>query len=479
MISKFLSFLQKNKTRKFRVIPKSEHQIDSRLVDDGAFEVVDKLEGAGYCAFIVGGAVRDLILNTAPKDFDVATDATPEEVKRLFRRAYIIGRRFRIVHVHIGSMVIEVTTFRGAKTKGVEHLDEHGRILSDNTFGSQIEDAARRDFTINALYYNPADNKVWDAHNGLQDIRKKKLVVIGEVEERFREDPVRILRILRFQAKLGFTIDSSTQKAITKLKHLLDIVPSARLGDEFGKYLLNGYAGEGVAILKKWHLLERFIVAPPSKEFLQRAEQMTELVLESADQRYQDEKKLSQAFMMSAILWQNVVEEYNLIVSDLSNQNIAFYDAMAVVIERQIKKVFLTRVSCNEMRDIWSLQQKLLYPRPRNIVGLMANRRLTTAIDFLEIRGLISAKVKHPNLPKLVAEKKLTPLPQSSSFVNETIEECKYWALWWREYINAKVETREKMLDEWDKLLRQLPKDPSNKARKKRKPKIKAMVETG
>ena len=224
-----------------KVYEKSAHGIALNDVSPNAMRVTQTLQDAGFKAFIVGGAVRDLLLGFCPKDFDVATNATPEEVKRLFRRAFIIGRRFQIVHVMFGQDLIEVTTFRGASTDEAPK-DAHGRVLRDNTFGEQHEDAERRDFTVNAMYYDPAREQVLDYHGGMKDIRSKTLRIIGVPEARYREDPVRMLRVVRFAAKLGFAIAAPTRSPIKVMAPLINNVPAARVFDEMLKLLMSGHA---------------------------------------------------------------------------------------------------------------------------------------------------------------------------------------------------------------------------------------------
>ena len=210
-------------------------------ISRGAQDVTRKLQQAGFKAFVVGGAVRDLLLGIAPKDFDIATDATPEQVKPLFRRAFIIGRRFRLVNVLAGPETIEVSTFRARQT-GDDASDEHGRLLSDNVFGSQAEDALRRDFTCNALYFDPVSEEVWDYVGGVPDVRARRMRLIGDPVTRYREDPVRMLRAARLAAKLGLTIEKKTAAPIPELAPLLQNVPPARLFDEMEKLLLSGHA---------------------------------------------------------------------------------------------------------------------------------------------------------------------------------------------------------------------------------------------
>lgn len=288
---------------------KEEHGIEPRLLSNNAVRVVRILQNEGYDAFIVGGAVRDLLLGLKPKDFDVATNATPEQVKRLFKRAFLIGRRFQIVHVMFGQDLIEVTTFRGASDKPAIK-DEAGRLLRDNNFGTQSEDAARRDFTINAMYYNPANQVLLDYHGGIRDLRSKTLRVIGNPEQRYREDPVRMLRIVRFAAKLGFSIDKTTGAPIAALAPLMNNVPSARLFDEMLKLLMSGHS---MSCLKELRarglhkgllpLLDVALEQPEAAHFI-------ELSLEKTDQRIRENKRISPGFLFATLLWTQVEEKW-------------------------------------------------------------------------------------------------------------------------------------------------------------------------
>ena len=223
------------------------HKIDRNLLSNGALKTTEGLQNAGFEAFIVGGAVRDLLLNRRPKDFDIATDATPEQVNRVFRRSRIIGRRFRLVHVMFGDETLEVSTFRGShlsenSDEANAQVNDSGRILRDNVFGSIEEDAIRRDFTANALYYNPATEEILDFHNGVADIKAGILRMIGDPATRYAEDPVRMLRAVRLSAKLGLTIDKVTEAPIAELADLLQDVPPSRLFDEMIKLFLSGHA---------------------------------------------------------------------------------------------------------------------------------------------------------------------------------------------------------------------------------------------
>ncbi len=318
-------------------VPKSEHGIDPALVDERAAKVVSTLAAAGFEAYIVGGAVRDLILGLRPKDFDVATNATPEEVKGLFRRAFIIGRRFRIVHVVFGrgrqdrglSEVIEVSTFRAFldasaaeqvegndKTSrtamaGKSHVvDASGRVLRDNVWGPQSEDAARRDFTINAMYYDPVREVVVDYHGGIKDAKKKLLRMIGDPATRYREDPVRIIRVVRFAAKLGFEIEPKTRAPIKEMAALLDNVPPSRTFDEMIKLLQTGHALASIVELRKQGLHRGvFPVLDVALDEAQRhdgREKFVQLALADTDARVANGRPVAPSFMLASMLWHDV-----------------------------------------------------------------------------------------------------------------------------------------------------------------------------
>jgi len=314
------------------------HQIDPTLVDDRGIRVVKTLQEAGYEAYIVGGAVRDLLVGRRPKDFDVATNATPEEVKGLFRRAFIIGRRFRIVHVIFGRgrdhEVIEVSTFRAyvdnQATEAVagnektsrdelaskQHaVDASGRVLRDNVWGPQIEDAARRDFTVNAMYYDPSTQIVVDYHGGLQDIRAGVLRMIGDPKTRYREDPVRILRVVRFAAKLGFEIEKGTRAPVKEMSSLLANVPASRMFDEMIKLLQTGHALASIEQLKAQGLDRG--VFPLLDAVLGQGGQTPEsrlafirLALQDTDRRVNEGKPVAPSFLLACMLWHDVQAEW-------------------------------------------------------------------------------------------------------------------------------------------------------------------------
>ena len=279
-----------------RIIPKEVHKISPDLVSWQAKRTCEALQKRGYRAYIVGGAVRDLLLGVTPKDFDVATDATPNEVKRCQRRALIIGKRFRLVHVIFGREIIECSTFRALEGAGVRK-DAAGRVVSDNVFGEMWEDAARRDFTINAMYYDPATEELYDYHHGFEDIAAKRVRMIGDPAARYREDPVRMLRAIRISAKLGFKMDPATERPIAKMGALLKNVPSARLSDELLKILTCGQAVESMKKLREAKLnqalmpiLDLILSEPDGEKFLM-------LALRRTDERLAVGKKISPAFL--------------------------------------------------------------------------------------------------------------------------------------------------------------------------------------
>ena len=290
--------------------PRSAHSLPREGVSPGAAKVCAVLRDAGFQAYVVGGAVRDLLLGFRPKDFDVATDARPEQIKPLFRRALVIGRRFRLVHVMLGQETVEVSTFRADSSEAAnEHsrVDEHGRVLRDNVFGSQEEDARRRDFTVNALYYDPATEEVVDYHGGMADLKKRTLRVIGDAETRFREDPVRMLRAVRLAAKLGLTIDSVTRAPIRKLAPLVERVPAARLFDEMLKLLLSGHASACLRQLRAEGLHKGLL--PLLDVILEQplGERFVTLALAQTDERVRADRPVSPAFLFAALLWHEVL----------------------------------------------------------------------------------------------------------------------------------------------------------------------------
>ncbi len=368
------------------ILQPDEHGIDPELISKNAIRVVQTLQHAGYDAFIVGGAVRDLILGEKPKDFDVATNATPEQVRRLFRRAFLIGRRFQIVHVRMGrDDLFEVTTFRGNASKRAE-MDESGRLLSDNHFGSQSEDAARRDFTINALYYNPTNQTLFDYHYGIQDLNSKTLRIIGNAEQRYREDPVRMLRVVRFAAKLGFTLDANTSAPINQLSPLLGNIPAARLFDETLKLLTSGHAMSCLKELRAYNLHGRLLPLLDDVFSHPQSTLFIETALNRTDQRISDGKTVSPGFLFATLLWPEVKAKWEEFKADGEYPIPALIDAAHYILNRQTEKLAIQRRIATDMKDIWLLQPRFERKSPKSIYRLLENAHFRAAYDFLLIR---------------------------------------------------------------------------------------------
>ena len=335
-----------------RILALEAHGIRREQIHPCALKTTRALKEAGYSAFVVGGAVRDLLLGREPKDFDVATNALPEQVRQVFRRSRLIGRRFQIVHVYCGPDTIEVTTFRAAspekEVEGDEDDDarvtaEDGMLLRDNVVGNQAEDAERRDFTVNALYYDPETEEVWEWHGGVEDAKKKVLRIIGDPAQRFREDPVRMLRAARFAAKLDFHIDPATRAPIAELASMLERIPSARLFDEMMKLLLSGHAERGVRQLRAEGLhhgslpmLDAILDDPQRQKFLHAA-------LHDTDERVRHGHSASPAFMLACLLWYDMQAAWQKKQNNGQSDQGALFDAMDAVLERQSRVLAFTR----------------------------------------------------------------------------------------------------------------------------------------
>lgn len=370
-----------------RVIPHQKHHINRTLLSSAAQKTIEGLQKAGFEAYIVGGAVRDLLLNRIPKDFDVATDATPEEVNRVFRRSCIIGRRFRLVHVLFGSETIEVSTFRGShlETNGDSKVTDTGRIIRDNVFGSITDDAVRRDFTANALYYNPTSQEVLDFHNGFADIQSGILRMIGKPETRYAEDPVRMLRVVRLSAKLGLKIDDATMAPIAKMADLLQDVPPSRLFDEMLKLFLSGHAIESVSALRKQHLhhgllpmLDVVLEQPMGERFVM-------LALQNTDDRILAGKSANPSFLFATLLWHEVLSAWETYKADTPPIP-ALHMAMSEVIATQAEKLAIHNRYTATMKEIWGLQPRFEQRAGKRPFGLLIHPRFRAAYDFLLLR---------------------------------------------------------------------------------------------
>ena len=466
-----------------RVYPQAEHGIDRRDISDAALRTCEGLQAAGYDAFVVGGAVRDLLLGRHPKDFDVATSATPDQVRGVFRRSRIIGRRFRIVHVMFGAETIEVTTFRGAapdaeaetsadvandvdesvadeavmvedaseetssrrrprearsnrrrdakvENTQTSHADEHGRLLRDNVFGSQEQDAIRRDFTMNALFYDPEREEVWDYAKGVADIQKKRVVMIGDPMDRYREDPVRMLRAARLAGKLGFTIDAATEKPIAELAPLLENVPSARLFDEMLKLLLSGHSLLCIDKLRSLGLHRKLLPVIDQLLHDESSRGFVTLALQRTDARIADDKGVSPAFLFAALFWFPMLALQRKIEAKGVRPLQAMHEAMDEILDEQRKTLAIPRRYDVMVKELWMAQPRFLQRSQVKAYRTLAHPRFRACYDFFELRAVAG------DAPQDIAD-------------------------WWEHFQVATDEEREIML---------LPDDePKKKRRRKRK----------
>ena len=418
------------------------HGIDNSLVDDRARDVVHVLKNAGFEAYIVGGAVRDLLVGLRPKDFDVATDATPEQVKHLFRRAFIIGRRFRIVHVVYGRgrehEVIEVTTFRAnldnaaaeqvkgnektskSELAGMKHaVDSSGRVLRDNVWGTMQEDAVRRDFTINAMYYDPETQIVVDYHGGYKDAKKHVIRMIGDATARYREDPVRIIRAVRFAAKLaplGFKLDSKTATPLVASQKLLADVPQSRLFDEMLKLLQTGHAKSSIATLKELGLSTG--IYPLLDVVVERADQtLVRVALEDTDRRVGEGKPVVASFLLACVLWADVRDGWAARLRQRQHSFPALQEAIDDVFNARIGDVSGRGKLAADMREIWMMQPRFEKRVGSTPFGMVDQPRFRASFDFMRLRAVAGE-------------------------VDESLAE------WWQEFSIATDEQREDMVAE-------------------------------
>ena len=388
---------------KATLLERDHHPISRKQISPNAVRVLYKLAEAGHHGFLVGGGVRDLLLGKNPKDFDIATDASPEQLKSLFRNARIIGRRFKIIHLRFGREIIEVTTFRAphdtenkiadnVPRRRIQNQDSAhstaGMILRDNVYGNIDEDALRRDFTINALYYTIDKFRILDFSTGLEDLESKQIRMIGDPAERYKEDPVRMLRAIRFAAKLGFSIEEKTEKPIDELAHLLESISTARLFDETIKLMASGHAVKTFELLRRYRpgmylfaptfrALEK-ISGPPSK--------LVDLALENTDSRLAAGKSVTPAFLFAALLWPVLQLRLQSLQSNEANQHQLFQQAAQEVLMEQIQYTAVPKRFTIATKEIWDLQSRLMRDNRRSIDGAFNHPRFRAAYDFLLLR---------------------------------------------------------------------------------------------
>ena len=404
------------------------HGLTFDQVNANALAVLESLNEAGFTALLVGGCVRDLLLGHTPKDFDVATDAKPEDVKSLFRRSRLVGRRFRIAHVRSGRDLIEVSTFRLAHAAATDERSHSadGMILRDNVYGTLEEDAFRRDFTINALYYDPRTEEVIDYVGGLDDLKLKQLRFIGETQTRIREDPVRVLRALRFQAKLGFELDPACSEAFGEAAQLLAAIPAARLFDEMLKFFLSGYAAAA------WQLLAATPMCAAIFPTSVPEDPMVMLAMRNTDARIAADKPVTPGFLIAVLLWPDYrarAEEFAAEMNPVEARTLAATETLA----EQQQIIAVPRRFSQFVRDVWQMQERLEARLARSIGRVAGHPRFRAAYDFLLLRS------EAADGPESASES------QAADGTDPTLSEL---ARWWTLFQEVDEEASEQMVKE-------------------------------
>ncbi|WP_371316294.1 polynucleotide adenylyltransferase PcnB [Shewanella sp. NIFS-20-20] len=377
-----------------QIVSRDGHTISRKQISENALKVLYRLNRSGYQAYLVGGGVRDILLGLAPKDFDVVTNATPEEIKKLFRNCRLVGRRFRLAHIVFGRDVIEVATFRGHHEEANDKISKAnatGRLLRDNVYGNIDEDAERRDFTVNALYYNIADYSIHSYGGGIDDLERGQLKLIGDPQKRYREDPVRMLRAVRFATKLSMTIDKAAAEPIPALAHLLSDIPAARMYEEVLKLFFSGQAKATYQMMQEYGLFTPLFPLLDSqlKECPKgAANKMVQLVMANTDTRISEEKSVTPAFFYAALLWYPLAQRGDDIAleSGLPKYD-AYFAAMGDVIEDQCRTISIPRRFTAPARDIWQMQLRFDRSLNTRAFKLMENPKFRAAYDLLLLRG--------------------------------------------------------------------------------------------
>lgn len=382
------------------MLTRDQHPVSRQLLSPSALKVLYRLNKGGFDAYLVGGGVRDILLGQKPKDFDIATNATPEEIKGLFRNCRLIGRRFRLAHIVFGREIIEVATFRGhhdeedQKDKKISKQSEHGMLLRDNIYGSIDEDAQRRDFTINALYYSSKDFKVYDFANGVKDVENRVIRLIGDPETRYREDPVRMLRAIRFATKLDMQIEAQTKAPIKALSPLMANIPAARMFEEFLKMFISGKAVANYEQLREYNLFRYFF--PAVDQALDANDELLErfimLAMANTDKRINNDQRVTPAFLFAAMLWyplQKYIAQINT-NNSLSPQD-AFFAALNEVMPEQQRSIAIPKRFQGVMKDIWILQDKLARREGKKAFKTFEHPKFRAGYDFLLLRSEIES----------------------------------------------------------------------------------------
>ncbi|WP_162596550.1 polynucleotide adenylyltransferase PcnB [Vibrio atypicus] len=430
------------------IITRQEHNVSRKKISDNALKVLYRLHGAGFDAYLVGGGVRDLLLGQQPKDFDIATNATPEQIRQLFKNCRLIGRRFRLAHIMFGRDIIEVATFRGhhqEPSKNVAQQSKEGMLLRDNVYGTIDEDAERRDFTVNSMYYSISDYSIHDYAGGIEDMEDKLIRLIGDPETRYREDPVRMLRAIRFAVKLDFDIEEETAAPIEEMAPLLQEIPAARLYEESLKMLQSGHGLETYHLMREYNLFQQLF--PTIAEFFTEdysspTEQMLDLVLDSTDQRIEEGKRINPAFMFAAMLWYPLQAKAEQM---MSKRKLSFYDAIMeasnTILDDQVRSIAIPRRHTATIREIWQLQLRMPRRNGKRAFRLMELNKFRAGYDFLEMRGEIEEG------------------------------ETQLLAKWWETFQNAGRNMRQAMVADLDGSGEDQPRQRRRKTYRKKKPK--------
>ncbi|GLX84169.1 poly(A) polymerase I [Thalassotalea loyana] len=439
------------------MIPRDQHPVSRQLISNNALKVLYRLNKGGFDAYLVGGGVRDILLGLEPKDFDIVTNATPEQIKGLFRNCRLIGRRFRLAHIVFGRDIIEVATFRGhhddaGNNQKISKQSEQGMLLRDNIYGSIDEDAERRDFTINALYYSTQNFNIYDFAGGVSDIENRTIRLIGDPETRYREDPVRMLRAIRFATKLDMSISPETEQPIKPLASLLSNIPAARMFEEFLKLFVSGKAVANFDMLRQYDLFEHFFPAVEralcaNDDFtLDESELMTQFInqaLENTDIRIANEQRVTPAFLFAAILWFPLQKR---IASIKAGGNVlpqdAFFQAYHELMSEQQQSVAIPKRFQLPIKDIWILQERFEKRDPKRAYKTLEHPKFRAGYDFLLLR---------------------------SEFADDSVKEL---AKWWTEFQDAPSATQNQMLKTTGNRSK-----PRRKIRRKRRPNNKATSE--
>ncbi|KJN25964.1 poly(A) polymerase I [Enterobacter sichuanensis] len=414
------------------VIPREQHTISRKDISENALKVLYRLNKAGYEAYLVGGGVRDLLLGKKPKDFDVTTSATPEQVRKLFRNCRLVGRRFRLAHVMFGPEIIEVATFRGhheagASDRTTSQRGQNGMLLRDNIFGSIEEDAQRRDFTINSLYYSVADFTVRDYVGGMQDLQEGLIRLIGTPETRYREDPVRMLRAVRFAAKLNMRISPETAEPIPRLATLINDVPPARLFEEALKLLQAGNGFETYNLLREYNLFQP-LFPTITRYFTENGdspmERIIAQVLKNTDTRIRNDMRVNPAFLFAAMFWYPLLETAQRITQE---SGLAYYDAFALaandVLDEGCRTLAIPKRITALVRDIWQLQLRMSRRQGKRAWKLMEHPKFRAAFDLLSLRAEVERNQELQRLAQWWAEFQVSAPPEQKDMLTGLDEE--------------------------------------------------------